>query len=269
MITILRSLLAWLTTGLIILIFLPLMAVVRIFDRDPVHYRTGRWFRRCGVAMTHAVPFWKIHVLDADRVTNPRNPYVVVSNHQSLADIPIVSRLPWEMKWVGKAVLFKFPIGGWMLKLAGDIPVDRKCVNSRGKVLARAMWYIKRKCSVMYFAEGTRTKDGRVLPFHNGAFHLAIKAQVPVLPVAVDGSMGALPKHSWRFRKISEIFVRVLPPIDTRGMTLDDITELRERVRHAIMEQIAQWRNVAVETVDSLAGVTCEQARKPWLAVPR
>ena len=76
--------------------------------------------------------------MTGDLPADPRHPYVVVSNHQSNADIPLISRLPWEMKWVAKKELFDVPVLGWEMLLAGDIPVDRRDAESRAPVLVRA-----------------------------------------------------------------------------------------------------------------------------------
>ena len=245
-----RSLWVWFAASLLVIMWLPLLAVIRLFDRDPVHYRTGRWFRRVGVMMTKIVPTWRFHVAGAETVTDPRRPYVVVSNHQSFADIPIISRLPWEMKWVAKLSVFKVPVGGWMMRLAGDIPVQRDSHLSRGGVLPRARWYLDRHCSVMFFPEGTRSLGGRVRRFHDGAFRLAIEAQTPILPIALDGTMNCLPKHSWILRGIIDIRLQVLPPVETAGLTVDDLDSLRDRVRGAIMNQVAAWRGANVTEVD-------------------
>jgi 1-acyl-sn-glycerol-3-phosphate acyltransferase len=160
--SILRSLWVWSAVCILIVLWLPLLAAIRVFDRDPVHYRTGRWFRRLGVAMTQVNPLWRLTV-SGTTVTDPRRPYVVVSNHQSQADIPLISHLPWEMKWIGKAELFRLPIVGWMMKLAGDIPVDRSDRRSGTRMLLAAAGYLRRKCSVIFFPEGTRSLDGRVV----------------------------------------------------------------------------------------------------------
>ncbi|MCZ7586468.1 MAG: 1-acyl-sn-glycerol-3-phosphate acyltransferase [Deltaproteobacteria bacterium] len=253
MLTVTRSLVVWTAVILLIIGFLPLVAVVRLFDRDPARYYTGRLFRFLGKMMTKVNPMWRIDVRGAEKITDPRRPYVVVSNHQSLADIPIISNLPWEMKWVSKASMFKLPVAGWMMRLAGDIPVNRADRDSRAAVHDTALSVLRRRCSVMFFAEGTRTKDERVLPFRDGAFRLAIAAQVPVLPLVVDGSRDCLPKHSWLLRRISRVHLAVLPPVETEGLGEGDTAALRDRVRGMIMDQIAEWRGVSREAVDALA----------------
>ncbi|QXD15654.1 1-acyl-sn-glycerol-3-phosphate acyltransferase [Rhodocaloribacter litoris] len=253
--TTLRSLWVWSSNVLLILLWLPLLALIRLFDRDPARYTTGRWFRRLGAAMTRVNPFWRVEV-SGERIEDPRRPYVVVCNHQSNVDIPVISRLPWDMKWVAKAELFRVPVVGWMMRLAGDIPVERGEQMSRARVLVAARRVLENRCSVMFFPEGTRSRDGRVYAFNDGAFRLAIKAGVPVLPLVLDGSFNALPKDSWRFGEPSTIRLRVLPPVETAGLRSGDTAALRDRVRGQIVAQVAAWRGVPVEAVDALATVT-------------
>ena len=192
---------------------------------------------------------WKLHI-SGETNSNPRNPYVVVCNHQSLADIPFISNLPWEMKWVAKEELFRIPIVGWMMQWSGDIALDRENARSGARALIKAKAVLARRCSVMIFPEGTRTPDGRVRQFLEGAFHLAIRARVPILPLAIEGSWNCIPKHSWRFGEPSDVFLKILPPIDTSSYSLEDVGLLRDTVRTAIMTQIAAWRNVPLEAVD-------------------
>jgi len=247
-----RSLFIWITTGILIVVWLPLLAVSRLFETDEVVYRTGYLFRRLGKALTRVNPSWKLHIA-GDPVKDPRRPYVVVCNHQSLADIPLISNLPWEMKWMGKKELFRLPVIGWMMRLSGDIAVDRASARSGVLAFARAKRYLEQKCSVMMFPEGTRTQDGRVRQFTDGAFHLAIAARVPILPLVIEGSRDCIPKHSWKFGKPADIFLKILPSVDTDSLTLDDVAGLRDSVRSAIVRQIAEWRSVPVSEVDALA----------------
>ena len=252
MIPTIRSLWVWGAVVGLILVWLPLLAVIRLFDGDPVRYTTGRWFRRLGVAMTKVNPSWRVH-LDGESIGDPRRPYVVVSNHQSLADIPIISHLPWEMKWIGKAELFSLPFVGWMMRLAGDIPVDRSDRRSGVRMLLAAGRCLQLHCSVMFFPEGTRSPDGRVWKFNEGAFHLAVRAGVAVLPVAIEGTRDCLPKRSWKFGPPQEILLRVLPPVETAGFTPEQVGALRDRVRGEIVDQIAAWRNQPPSAVDGLS----------------
>lgn len=247
-----KSACIWSAIALCILVWLPLLAVVRAFDRDTVRYRTGWWFRRLGVAVTRVNPLWRLRLTGVDQ-TQGRVALVLVSNHQSLADIPLISHLPWEMKWVAKKELFRAPLIGWMMRMAGDIPVDRSNARSGAHAMRQAARYLEQRCPVMFFPEGTRSRDGRVGAFNDGAFHLALRAGVPVLPIAVDGSHDGLPKNSWKFGSRRRISVKVLQPIAVEGLGRADAAKLRDEARHAIIRQLALWRGVAETEVDALA----------------
>lgn len=253
MINRLKSIYVWGAIALLFLLWYPMLAIIQLFDRDPTKYRTGRFFRYVGAAMTYLNPSWKIEVI-GELPENPRNPYVIVCNHLSNADIPIISRLPWDMKWIAKIELFRLPVIGRMMTWAKDIPVDRQQKGKREKTLFVAQDIIRNKTSVIFFPEGTRSKTGRVIRFTDGAFILAIKNKVPILPLVIDGTSNALPKHSWVFTGKSNVKLKVLPPVDTStySKTKEDIARLRDDVRQIIINQLAEWRNVETSEVDDL-----------------
>jgi 1-acyl-sn-glycerol-3-phosphate acyltransferase len=235
----------WIASIVLIVVWYPAMVVRRLFDRDPALYATGRLFRDLGVALTKVNPLWRVKVFGVERIQNPRNPYVVVSNHQSMADIPVLSHLPWEMKWMAKKELFSVPFVGWELKLAGDIRVDRDNPRDAVQSIRRARAYLDERCSVMVFPEGTRSRDGDMGPFLDGAFRLAVDAGVPILPVVVEGTFDCLPKKSWKFGKATGIRVEVLDPIPTDRMKRSDIADLRDRTRMAIADRLDELRGPA------------------------
>src|SRR5215218_2136998 len=229
------SLWAWLVLVLCILIWFPVMLILLLvtgaFDRG--RYIVGYVFRRIGPVMATLNPLWSFRYSGA-MPKNPRRPYVVVSNHESFADILLISHLPWEMKWLSKAELFRIPIMGWMMWLAGDIPVKRGFGPSAVEAMERCREVLRQRVSVMIFPEGTRSRTAELLPFKDGAFRLAIEAGLPILPLAVSGTRTALPKHDWRFgRSVAQ--VQVLEPIETEGLTLADVPALKARVRDLIV----------------------------------
>ena len=244
MFAVLRSLWIWFACGMLILLWLPLMAVVRLFDRDPRHLRTARSFRALGRAISRVNP-WRLHISGLEHVRADQN-YVVVSNHQSLADIPLISHLRVDAKWMAKAELFRLPVVGWELKMAGDVPVERTNRRQAAKALLQCARYLRQKCSLMFFPEGTRSKDGQVLPFNDGPFQLAIREKVPVLPLVVEGSGDALPRHSWIFRGTSEIYLRVLEPVLVDQWNTKQSAELRDHVRGVIIAELDRIRAAAV-----------------------
>jgi 1-acyl-sn-glycerol-3-phosphate acyltransferase len=229
------SIWAWLVFVVLVVLWFPVLAVVRLltpFDRG--RYLTGRIFRKIGPAMATLNPLWRFRY-SGTMPMDPRRPFVVVSNHESFADILLISHLPWEMKWLSKAELFRIPIMGWMMWLAGDVPVKRGFGPSALEAMARCRQALDNRVSVMIFPEGTRSKTAELLPFKDGAFRLAIEAGVPILPLAVSGTATALRKHDWRFGR-SDAEVRVLEPVETAGLTIRDIPDLKARVRQTIVE---------------------------------
>lgn len=246
-----KSILIWFGVAVLIIIWLPLLAMSRIFDTDPAHYRTGRLFRLLGKAISNINPNWKIKITGPVDIDD-RKPYVIVCNHLSQADIPLISNLPWEMKWVAKKELFDTPVIGWMMKLAGDISVDRKALNRRSKTLNAAADYLSKKCSVIFFPEGTRSRNGKLNSFSNGAFELAIRENVPVLPLVIDGTQTCLPKKSWKFGTAKHIKLKVLEPISVELFTEDEVLKLKEDVRSRLLKQLSEWRNEPAETIDNL-----------------
>ena len=228
------SIWAWLVLGGCVLVWLPVMALLRLVTApfDPGRYLVGYVFRRIGPVMAALNPLWRFRYT-GDLPADPRRPYVVVSNHESFADILLISHLPWEMKWLSKAELFRIPLLGWMMQLAGDVPVRRGFGPSAVEAMARCRETLARRVSVMIFPEGTRSTTAEMLPFKDGAFRLAVDAGVAILPLALHGTRDALPKHDWRFNR-SNATVRVLEPVETAGLTVDDVPALRDRVQGII-----------------------------------
>ena len=142
------------------------------------------------------------------------------------------------------------PLIGLLMRLVGDITVDRNSRVSGVRALVRARDYLKKNVSVMFFPEGTRSPDGRLYAFNDGAFGLAIREQVPVLPIAIDGSQNALPRGGWRFGN-AHVRVQVLAPVPTEGLTIQNLAELRDRVRSLLAQQLATWRCQPVTMVDA------------------
>lgn len=204
--------------------------VATLWDKNRT--ASGRWYRWMGVACAKQSLAWRFRTFGTVPAYRPSNT-VVVSNHQSQADPFLISRLPWEMKWLGKKVLFQIPVIGWSMVLAGDISLNRGNRDSAKDAMARCATYLQRGMPVMIFPEGTRSKDGQLLPFKAGAFRLAIENQSDILPLAVSGTENALPKGSWKVGR-ADARVAVGEPISTKGMTLDDLDALSARTRAAI-----------------------------------
>ena len=236
------SIWAWLALGVSVIITLPRVTVLWLLTRrsDPGRYRAGFAFRQLAVIHQKLNPLWHFSV-SGTIPSDPRRPYMVVANHESFVDILLIAHLPFEMKWLSKSEFFKYPLVGWMMRMAGDIRLDRGDRKSSVKVLGDMRDRLAKKVSVMVFPEGTRSASGELGEFKDGAFKVAIDAGVPVLPLAVIGTRDALIKHDWRFGS-SHAEVRVLAPLSTEGLDRRDAAELREQARTAIADARAEMR---------------------------
>jgi 1-acyl-sn-glycerol-3-phosphate acyltransferase len=168
--------------------------------------------------------------------------YVIVSNHQSMADIPLLSHLRLDTKWLAKAELFRVPLVGWMLRMAGDVPVDRSVPRQGARAMMRCAKYLRQHCSVVFFPEGGRSPDGEVQPFNEGAFQLAIREQVPILPLVVEGTGKVLPSKTWIWGTSRDIQLRVLEAVPVEGRGMKESAALRDTVRQKIVDELNRLR---------------------------
>jgi 1-acyl-sn-glycerol-3-phosphate acyltransferase len=227
----------WISTATVALLWLPWLFLVFLVTApfDPGRYVAGRWFRRAAVVAVALNPLWRFRTSGV-RIEDPRRPYVAVSNHESIADIFLISHLPWEMKWLSKDSNFRIPVMGWMMRMAGDIRLVRSDRSSRKAALDECRDRLEKRVSVMIFPEGTRSPTGAMLPFKDGAFRLAIETGAPILPIVVAGTRDCIRKGSGIFNR-AEAEVRTLEPIPTSGLGPDDVTQLRDRVAALIARE--------------------------------
>lgn len=229
----------WNWFEIIAIVILSTVVVTAVFlvtaPFDPVRRVAGRTLRIFGAMIVTCNPLWKVKVL-GHRASRAGGPYVVIANHQSIADMSVISFLPWEMKWLSKESNFRLPGLGWMMRLVGDIPLLRGDKDSAGAAMARCRWYLDHGMSVMIFPEGTRSADGEIGAFKDGAFRLAIESGRAVLPVIVAGTRFAIPKKSWIFGGKCEPRLCVLEPVAVDGLTIADVDALKARVRDSVVE---------------------------------
>jgi 1-acyl-sn-glycerol-3-phosphate acyltransferase len=175
-------------------------------------------------------PYWKVEVIGLENI-DPNKAYIVASNHQSLADIILMYKTRMQFKWVAKDSLFKIPVLGWNMMLARHIRLRRGDFSSIKRVYMQVGEWLRNGVSVVFFPEGTRTDNQEMGTFQNGAFKLAIKEKVPILPIKIEGTKDAIPKGSWRFTTKISCVIRVLAPIDTRGLLAHYFVRLRDMTR--------------------------------------
>ena len=215
-------------TVLLFFVMAFLSIILYPFDRERkiVHAQCFWW----SDAVTALNPYWKVRVSGLENI-NHHKTYVVVSNHQSLADIVLMYKTKMQFKWVAKDSLFKIPILGWNMLLAKHIRLRRGDFSSIKKVYREAGAWLRKGVSVVFFPEGTRSDNQEIGEFQNGAFKLAIKEKVPILPIMIEGAKNAIPKGSWRFTAKVTCVIKVLPAIDTSGLLTSDFARLRDMVR--------------------------------------
>ncbi len=223
--------------ALVLSLSFPVTLVVLLvtFPFDRHRMAASRALRGLGELITLVFPYWRITV--EGTLPPPPQTFVVVPNHRSMVDALAIARLPREMKWIGKQEAFRIPWLGWAFHLAGYVPVDRGDKVSGSAALARLRRYLDAGVAVGLFAEGTRSRDGTLRPFKPGPFKLAIDAGVPVVPVAITGAGEAMPPDGARIHR-ADVRVRILPPIPTAGLRVDDVDRLREETRGRIAEAL-------------------------------
>jgi len=215
-------------TVLLFLVMAFLSIILYPFDRKRkiVHAQCFWWTD----AVTALNPYWEVKVEGLENIDH-HQAYVVVSNHQSMADIVLMYKTKMQFKWVAKESLFKIPVLGWNLLLARHIRLRRGDFSSIKRVYSEAGEWLRQGVSVVFFPEGTRSDNHEIGMFQNGAFKLAIKEKVPILPIMIKGTKNAIPKGSWRFTTRISCILKVLAPIDTSGFLAQDFARLRDLTR--------------------------------------
>ena len=198
---------------------------------DRLVRRWARWLVRL-----HSIP---LRITGRDRL-DPNQSYVFASNHESFVDVwALVLAIPHSCRFVAKKELTKVPFFGPAMEDAGHISIDRRNLESAFSSYDQAAAAIQNGLSAAVFAEGTRSRDGVMLPFKKGPFVLAIRAAVPVVPVLIRGGFENLPKGSIAVRGLP-MSVQFGEPIPTAGLIYEDRDALSARCRAAIEEMKAR-----------------------------
>lgn len=188
---------------------------------------------------TYVFPFWTTTVRNRERLRND-TAYVVVSNHQSLLDILVLFRLYRHFKWVSKEEIFRVPFIGWNMALNRYIRIRRGDKRDAVRMMAACGEALETGSSIMIFPEGTRSLDGELRDFRHGAFTLALRHKVPILPIVLDGTTDALPKYGVTLNNSVDIVIQVLEPISVDGFA--DVETLRDHVRGVMAERLRELR---------------------------
>jgi 1-acyl-sn-glycerol-3-phosphate acyltransferase len=211
---IIKSILVWIIGICFMVILFPLTFFIWLIllpfdkERSVIHWL----LMYQGQAISRLIPIWKINISGREKSVKGTT-YVIISNHQSMLDILLITCLRYKFKWISKIENLNVPILGWYLRMADYITVNRGNEESKIDMLEKAYCCLQNGTSIMIFPEGTRSLDNQIGFFKRGAFQLAIQTNMPILPVLIDGTGDILPKHGLKFTGGHSITIRVLDPI--------------------------------------------------------
>ncbi len=207
-----------------------------LFDKTGrVQHSIARsWARGCV-----AISLSKLKVEGAENLA--KYPVAVfAANHTSYMDIPVLfAALPFQFRILDMMDLWQLPFIGWYLLRSGQMPIDIANPHATLSSLGGAVKALRAEMPLVVFPEGGRTPTGELKPFLAGAAYLAIRAQVPLVPIALKGVFDLLPIHTSHFYP-GELTVQVGEPIETEGMSVRQNGELTERLREAIEEMMRE-----------------------------
>lgn len=208
------------TLGILVSLSLPSLGLL-----EGIRKAWAQWILAC--AFVHVTVQGKENIASADTV-------LICSNHLSYLDPPaLVLALHRPVRFLAKDSLFRIPFLGWAMRIEGDIPIERNNPRAAVRSLHRAAAASRTGISFLVFPEGARSRDGSLQPFLQGAFRLAIQGQVPVLPLAIQGSREALRPGSLLIRG-GEVRIAIGEMIPTQGLSVRDAGELGDRVKEEI-----------------------------------
>jgi 1-acyl-sn-glycerol-3-phosphate acyltransferase len=201
-----------------------------MFDKSG---RRLHWFSRTWSWLIMKTIMSPVKVTGLDRIDTSKA-HVYAVNHASAMDIPVLYvYLPFQFRIVFKKELLVYPVVGWQLKRSGQVCIDQQKPTNSIAAIRSAVKSLKAGMPLVIYPEGGRTPDGEIKPFLPGAFFLAIKAQVDIVPVALVGTYELLPMDTYHI-KSRPLEMRVGEPISTIGLTLRDMEAVSAKVQKAL-----------------------------------
>jgi len=241
---VLKSIIVWITGICFLVILFPVTFIIWLivmpFDRERSVIHWLLMYQ--SLILVRLIPIWKINITGREKATRGTT-YVIISNHQSVLDILFINSLRYKFKWISKIENINLPVLGWYLRMAGYITVNRGNEESKVEMLERSLNYLKGGMSIMIFPEGTRSLDKEIGFYKRGAFQLALQANVPVLPILIDGTGGILPKHGLIFGAGHHITIRVLDPVFPESFNTENVDELALRFSAMMSAELKELRS--------------------------
>lgn len=198
-------------------------------QRRVAHRLASCW----GRMLLRMAPGCRVEVVGREKLPAGR-PVIFMANHQSYVDVPSLFFLPGQFKWMADDGLFRIPVFGWAMWMAGYIPVRRGDAREGVRSLLRARQVLAKGISIFIFPEGTRSHTGVLGRFQTGGFRLAAQTGAPIIPVVITGTRQLLPRGAWAFRWGVRVRIRILSAVPSSHDRKD---------RRAVMGQVrAQMR---------------------------
>ena len=211
-------------------------------NRKAAHLFASFW----GMFYIYTNPWWRIK-FEGRQYIDPDKTYVLVANHQSYWDILVLYGLYRPFKFVSKESIYKMPFIGQNMIFNQYVKIKRGDMKSIKEMMNNCKGWLKQGASILLFPEGTRSEDGEIKNFRDGAFRMAVDCNVPVVPVVIDGTYDIFNKTSSTIGFSSDITVKVLPPVDpgdferssglmrkhVHGMMTENLRQIRES-RHSL-----------------------------------
>lgn len=218
------------------LLVFPFSVLFENRQRSWMHYVARIW----GAGILFGNPFWKSSIRGTENLP-ASGPCVLVANHQSIVDILLLlATLNHHYLFVAKQELFSIPFIGWHMMLCRYISLNRGDKESALSAMKKASGMIKDQVSILFFPEGTRTSNGDLKPFKNGAFRLAVDTKVPLVPIVLNGTGNAIPKHSWILQGTKFFDVHIgKPERPELGETVD---EFKNRIQQLMQNELNLMR---------------------------
>jgi 1-acyl-sn-glycerol-3-phosphate acyltransferase len=237
------SIILWIWFLVSSVLFTPIITVLWVltfwFDHNLriVHKFSCFW----GAQYIWSTPLWRLKITDREKFDD-RKAYILISNHQSLVDIIVIYSLFKHFRWTSKVENFKLPFVGWVLAFNRSIKVYRTSPEAYRLFKIQAEKAYRKGNSMVIFPEGTRSRDGNLGRFKDGAFRLAHDLKADILPMVLDGSAKAIPKSGWSLTGKQKIVLKVLDPVPYSEFENLDVKDTRARFQNLIAHELTVLR---------------------------
>lgn len=225
-----------------LVIYFPILFLIWVFSKP--FDKKGIVVHEASRFLSHMIvricPLWSVSISGREHVDRSKS-YVIVANHQSMLDIPLMANMPLNFKWVSKREVYKIPFFGWVLWLRDDIGIERGGLSSTKKMLRSAKKFISNGISLVIYPEGTRSKTGKMGAFKEGAFIVAKTTGAPILPVVIDGTWIVGNWKGFGLKMPTKLRMTILEPIpaeDVKKMDLKSLSDLTKRRIETVYKEL-------------------------------